>query len=39
VFKAKCEEYNFNKILKDINIWYDTFFMTAKLNDMFSFLA
>jgi 5'-3' exonuclease len=39
IFKEKCEEHNFNKILKDINVWYDAFFMTAKLTDMFSFLA
>lgn len=38
-FKNKCKEYNLNKILKDINSWYDAFFMKNKLEEMFSFLT
>ena len=38
-FKAKCAEYDFHKILRDINDWYEVFFMKNKLEEMFSFLT
>lgn len=36
LFKKRCEDLNFHQILKNIDSWYNTFFMKSKLSDLLS---
>jgi len=33
-FKTKCKDLSFYKILNDINVWYDTFFLRSRLAEL-----